>query len=75
MLDKMATENEKPAARVVTGRIKVHPDGYGFVVPEDGSEDVHINRRSRATAMDSDRVEVEWWVGPRGLERQRHQCA
>jgi ribonuclease R len=53
---------------VVTGRIKVHPDGYGFVVPEDGSEDVHVNRRSRATAMDSDRVEVEWWVGPRGLE-------
>jgi ribonuclease R len=64
----MDTENEKPAPRVVTGRIKVHPDGYGFVVPEDGSEDVHINRRSRATAMDSDRVEVEWWVGPRGLE-------
>jgi ribonuclease R len=64
----MDTENEKPAARVVTGRIKVHPDGYGFVVPEDGSEDVHVNRRSRATAMDSDRVEVEWWVGPRGLE-------
>jgi ribonuclease R len=64
----MDTENQKPAPRVVTGRIKVHPDGYGFVVPEDGSEDVHINRRSRATAMDSDRVEVEWWVGPRGLE-------
>jgi ribonuclease R len=64
----MNTENEKPAAKLVTGRIKVHPDGYGFVVPEDGSEDVHINRRSRDTAMDSDRVEVEWWVGPRGLE-------
>ena len=64
----MQIENEKPAARVVTGRIKVHPDGYGFVVPEDGSEDVHVNRRSRGTAMDSDRVEVEWWVGPRGLE-------
>ena len=64
----MDTENERPAARVVTGRIKVHPDGYGFVVPEDGSEDVHVNRRSRGTAMDSDRVEVEWWVGARGLE-------
>jgi ribonuclease R len=64
----MNIENGRPAARVVTGRIKVHPDGYGFVVPEDGSEDVHVNRRSRDTAMDSDRVEVEWWVGPRGLE-------
>jgi ribonuclease R len=64
----MDTEQQKPPLRLVTGRIKVHPDGYGFVVPEDGSEDVHINRRSRDTAMDSDRVEVEWWVGPRGLE-------
>jgi ribonuclease R len=60
--------NDRPGQRLVTGRIKVHPDGFGFVVPEDGSEDVHINRRSRGTAMDSDRVEVEWWVGARGLE-------
>ena len=64
----MSTENQRPTLRLVTGRIKVHPDGYGFVVPEDGSEDVHVNRRSRDTAMDSDRVEVEWWVGARGLE-------
>ncbi len=54
--------------RLVTGRIKVHPDGYGFVVPDDGSEDVHVSRRHRASAMDSDRVEVDWWVGGRGLE-------
>src|SRR5512136_184697 len=56
------------APRLVTGRIKVHPDGYGFVVPDDGSEDIHVGRRHRASAMDSDRVEVEWWVGGRGLE-------
>jgi ribonuclease R len=64
----MENKVDRPAARLVTGRIKVHPDGFGFVVPEDGSEDVHVNRRSRDTAMDSDRVEVEWWVGARGLE-------
>jgi ribonuclease R len=64
----MENKVDRPALRIITGRIKVHPDGYGFVVPEDGSEDVHINRRSRDTAMDSDRVEVEWWVGARGLE-------
>ena len=55
-------------ARVVTGRIKVHPDGYAFVVPEDHTEDIHVNARSRGAAMDADRVEVEWWVGGRGLE-------
>lgn len=64
----MNNTDDRPGQRLVTGRIKVHPDGFGFVVPEDGSEDVHINRRSRGTAMDSDRVDVEWWVGARGLE-------
>jgi ribonuclease R len=55
--------------RVVMGRIKVHPDGYAFVVPDDpGIEDIHVNARSRGPAMDADRVEVEWWVGARGLE-------
>ena len=55
-------------ARVVTGRIKVHPDGYAFVVPEDHTEDIHVSARARGAAMDADRVEVEWWVGARGLE-------
>jgi ribonuclease R len=38
------------------------------VVPDDRSEDIHVSARSRGSAMDSDRVEVEWWVGGRGLE-------
>ena len=61
-------EDDSPT-RVVMGRIKVHPDGYAFVVPDDpGIEDIHVNARSRGPAMDADRVEVEWWVGARGLE-------
>ena len=28
--------------RRLTARIKVHPVGYGFVVPDDNSEDVHV---------------------------------
>jgi ribonuclease R len=63
-----ATDQIRRAPRLVTGRIKVHPDGYGFVVPDDGSEDIHVGRRHRASAIDSDRVEVDWWVGGRGLE-------
>jgi ribonuclease R len=62
------TDVIRAVPRLVTGRIKVHPDGYGFVVPDDGSEDIHVSRRHRASAMDSDRVEVDWWVGGRGLE-------
>jgi ribonuclease R len=62
------TDESRSAPRLVTGRIKVHPDGYGFVVPDDGSEDIHVSRRNRASAMDSDHIEVDWWVGGRGLE-------
>ncbi len=65
--EEMSNEIDRPA-RIVAGRIKVHPDGYGFVVPDGGMEDIHISERGRGTAMDSDRVEVEWWVGARGLE-------
>ncbi len=64
----MSLDEGDGPARVVTGRIKVHPDGYAFVVPEDHTEDIHVNARSRGAAMDADRVEVEWWVGGRGLE-------
>ncbi len=64
----MTTSSESPTARIVSGRIKLHPDGYGFVVPDDRSEDIHVSVRNRGSAMDSDRVEVDWWVGGRGLE-------
>jgi ribonuclease R len=64
----MSAADEHLRTRIVTGRIKVHPDGFGFLVPDDRSEDIHIAARMRGAAMDSDRVEVEWWVGARGLE-------
>ena len=56
------------SSRRLTGRIKVHPVGYGFVVPTDGSEDVHVSARNRGTAMDGDTVEVDAWEGVRGIE-------
>jgi len=54
--------------RTLTGRIKIHPVGYGFVVPDDKSEDVHISARGRGAAMDADTVEIEAWPGVRGME-------
>jgi ribonuclease R len=55
-------------ARTLTGRIKIHPAGYGFVVPDDKSEDVHVSARNRGAAMDADTVEIEAWPGVRGVE-------
>ena len=42
---------------LVVGRVKTHPDGYGFVMPEkEGEEDVFISPRNLKEAMNGDRV-------------------
>ena len=42
---------------LVVGKIKCHPDGYGFVIPEkEGEEDIFVNPRNLKEAMHGDRV-------------------
>ena len=42
---------------LVVGRVKCHPDGYGFVIPEEeGQEDIFISPRNLQEAMHGDRV-------------------
>ncbi|MDI6764917.1 MAG: ribonuclease R, partial [Thermodesulfobacteriota bacterium] len=42
---------------LVVGKIKYHPDGYGFVIPEkEGEEDIFVNPRNLKEAMHGDRV-------------------
>jgi len=44
---------------LVTGRIHAHPDGYGFLIPEDRrTEDLYLNRREMRRVMHGDRVMV-----------------
>jgi ribonuclease R len=43
---------------LVTGRIQGHPDGYGFLVPEDGSTDIFLNAREMHKALHGDRATV-----------------
>ncbi len=39
------------------GKVKCHPDGYGFVIPEkEGEEDIFVNPRNLKEAMHGDRV-------------------
>jgi ribonuclease R len=41
------------------GRVKCHPDGYGFVIPEEeGQEDIFVGARNLQEAMHGDRVVV-----------------
>ena len=42
---------------LIVGRVKTHPDGYGFVIPEaEGEEDIFISPRNLKDAMHGDRV-------------------
>lgn len=49
----------------VAGRVQAHPDGYGFLIPEEkGREDIYLSRREMRRGMHGDRVMVR-------LERKR----
>ncbi len=50
----------------LTGRITVHPAGYGFVATEEGT--VFVPAKYRGTSMDGDVVAVDTWPGVRGTE-------
>jgi ribonuclease R len=52
----------------VVGLIRVHPAGYGFVVRDDGLEDVFVPARHRGPALDGDRVSIVTWPGHKGTE-------
>src|ERR1041385_7271867 len=52
----------------LTGRITVHPAGYGFVETEEGT--VFVPAKYRGTSLDGDQVAVDTWPGVRGTEGQ-----
>ena len=68
-----ATPAAAAPARVVetdprfTGRITVHPAGYGFVATDEG-ETVFVPAKYRNHSLDGDRVVVDTWPGVRGTE-------
>ncbi len=46
-------------AHLVRGRIQAHPDGFGFVIPEDRDlDDLYVNRREMRRVMHGDQVLV-----------------
>jgi ribonuclease R len=60
-----------PRKRVVpelAGYYTHNPRGFGFVAPEDGSDDVFVPGTSIAGAMHGDRVAIRAFAGERGRE-------
>ena len=43
-------------ADLIRGRIEGHPDGYGFLVPDDGGGDLFIGEREMAKVLHGDRA-------------------
>jgi ribonuclease R len=69
MLDDMADDGEivrfkgnsyaiAAAVKSIRGTLSTHRDGYGFVAPEGGGEDIFIPQRYMKSAMHGDTVEV-----------------
>lgn len=41
---------------LVAGRISAHPDGFGFVIPEQGSDDLYLSPKQMRLVFNGDRV-------------------
>jgi ribonuclease R len=52
---------------LIVGRIRVHPNGFAFVVPDEGGSEIYINARSAREALDGDKVAVR--VEKMGIKR------
>ncbi len=45
-------------AALIPGRVEGHPDGFGFLIPDDGSDDMFLGPRSMREVLHGDRVLV-----------------
>lgn len=43
---------------LIRGRVQGHRDGFGFVIPEDGSDDLYLSSRQMSVVFDGDEVLV-----------------
>jgi ribonuclease R len=43
-------------ADLIRGRVQGHPDGFGFLIPEDGAEDIFLGPRAMREVLHGDRV-------------------
>lgn len=45
-------------ASLIPGRVEGHPDGYGFLIPDDGSDDLFLEARQMSKVLHRDRALV-----------------
>ena len=44
---------------LITGRVSGHRDGFGFVIPDEGEDDIYLSAREMRALFDGDRVAVK----------------
>jgi len=55
---------------LIRGRIQGHPDGYGFLIPEDGSTDLYLSSWEMSKVLHGDRAVVREAGGERRGKRE-----
>jgi ribonuclease R len=53
---------------LVTGKVQAHRDGFGFLTPDEGGDDIYLSAREMRTLWDGDRIAVRTRESPRGRE-------
>ncbi|HVS25468.1 MAG TPA: ribonuclease R [Gammaproteobacteria bacterium] len=53
---------------LVAGTVHAHRDGFGFLTPDEGGDDVYLSAREMRSLWDGDRVAVRTSESPRGRE-------
>lgn len=80
-LKKMAAEGELARykgnrfghikrATMIEGELHVKTQGYGFLITEEGEEDVFISQKNMGTALNKDTVRVQLFAQSRGRSRE-----
>ena len=46
------------ATRFIAGQVSAHPDGYGFLLPDEDGEDIYLSEKEMQKVMHGDRVQV-----------------
>ena len=57
-LDKEGFYHVQSKDNFIAGKVSSHRDGYGFLIPEDGSDDIYLSDREMQRVLNGDRVLV-----------------
>ena len=56
--DEKGSYKVDTSTRFITGYVHSHPDGYGFVIRDDGGEDIFLSENEMQKVMHNDKVQV-----------------